>query len=547
MAKFVLAGRADCPYYAKAELLADCLQKNLPDFQIHKITQHPDNWEKWLQEICEKNGWKHKRSPIIWRELLDRGGKGLLLGGFNDFLEHAQHYYNVTSDMMTAEMRQIAVENLQTHIDVEQEEEELKSLIDPLHIWINRAAGHICYHLIPLLANGEIFGMETEVSLHLLDRSDYKEVLRGVVMEAEDLAFPLLRSVSLHTELDGAFLQADVIILLDDILQETIPTLEDCIQQVMAQCKVYGPLIDKNARSNVKIVVMGKTFSNLKTLMLMMNAPSINPQNIVTLALLECEAKAMLARKLNMHSAGIKNLIVWGNVSGSSFVDLSKTELYRYDSAIWGPPSFFRPLLDVLFDREWMRSEFLASLGSLSCWGLHCLGMAPAHVIATVLRYWYQDSPPEEIVSVGVISKGQFRLPEEIVFFMPVRFQNGSWEVLTELEISEKNQEYLQILACDLIREKQVALGEIDELYPRRKAPFLTMEEEEEVVESTSKVEINITSSGQVHFEETRAEEAEGLPDDLTELKSPEEENVEEPADVTEVSSYHEVSLSNLE
>ncbi|XP_048368112.1 putative malate dehydrogenase 1B [Sphaerodactylus townsendi] len=138
MAKFVLAGRANCPYYAKAELLADYLEKNLPNFRIHKITQHPDNWEKWLRKICEQNGWKHKHSPIIWRELLDRGGKGLLLGGFNDFLEHAQHYYNITSDMMTAEMCQIAEENLQTHKEVEQEEEELKSLINPLHIWINR-------------------------------------------------------------------------------------------------------------------------------------------------------------------------------------------------------------------------------------------------------------------------------------------------------------------------------------------------------------------------------------------------------------------------
>uniref|UniRef100_A0ACB8F082 Uncharacterized protein n=1 Tax=Sphaerodactylus townsendi TaxID=933632 RepID=A0ACB8F082_9SAUR len=93
MAKFVLAGRANCPYYAKAELLADYLEKNLPNFRIHKITQHPDNWE---------------------------------------------HYYNITSDMMTAEMCQIAEENLQTHKEVEQEEEELKSLINPLHIWINR-------------------------------------------------------------------------------------------------------------------------------------------------------------------------------------------------------------------------------------------------------------------------------------------------------------------------------------------------------------------------------------------------------------------------
>uniref|UniRef100_A0A8D2LZ02 Putative malate dehydrogenase 1B n=1 Tax=Varanus komodoensis TaxID=61221 RepID=A0A8D2LZ02_VARKO len=355
--------------------------------------------------------------------------------------------------MMTEEMFLIAKENLQTHIEIDREEKELKSLINPLHIWINRASAHICYHLIPLLTNGQIFGMGTEVSLHLLDRRSSKDELEGIVMETQDLASPTLRSVSFHTELDEVFLDADVIILLDDILQETIPTIEECIRQVTDQCEIYGPLIKKNAKSDVKIIVIGKTFVNLKALMLMRHAPSVNRRNIVTLAmLLESEAKAMLARKLQMHPAGIKNLLVWGNISGSSFVDLSKTELYRYDSAIWGPPSFFRPLLDVMFDREWMRTEFVVALSLLTSWGTHCLGMAPAHVIATVLRYWYQDSPPGEMVSLGVISEGQFGLPEDIVYSMPVRFENGNWKVFTEIEINEKMQEFLQILACDLIR-----------------------------------------------------------------------------------------------
>ncbi|KAF7243587.1 putative malate dehydrogenase 1B [Varanus komodoensis] len=116
-----------------------------------------------------------------------------------------------------------------------------------------------------------------------------------------------------------------------------------------------------------------------------------------------------------------------------------------------------------------MRTEFVVALSLLTSWGTHCLGMAPAHVIATVLRYWYQDSPPGEMVSLGVISEGQFGLPEDIVYSMPVRFENGNWKVFTEIEINEKMQEFLQILACDLIRERQVALGEVTELYPQRK------------------------------------------------------------------------------
>ena len=42
---FTFPGSAHCPYYAKIELLADSLQKNVPDFKLHKIVKHPDEWE----------------------------------------------------------------------------------------------------------------------------------------------------------------------------------------------------------------------------------------------------------------------------------------------------------------------------------------------------------------------------------------------------------------------------------------------------------------------------------------------------------------------
>uniref|UniRef100_A0A452HM93 Putative malate dehydrogenase 1B n=1 Tax=Gopherus agassizii TaxID=38772 RepID=A0A452HM93_9SAUR len=563
MAKFVLAGKADCPYFAKAELLADYLQINLPNFKIHKITQHPDKWEQWLRDICEKNGWKHKRSPIVWRELLDRGGKGLLLGGFNDFMEHAQHYYGITSDMLSEQMLRIAKENLQTHIEIEKEEEYIKSLINPLQVWISSASAPACYNLIPLLANGEVFGMATEVSIHLLDSSHYKEILHGIVMEAEDLAFPLLRSVSMHTELDDAFVQADIVILLDDILfQHEIPSLEDCIRQVTEQCKVYGSLIEKNANSKVKVIVSGKTFVNLRALMIMTFAPSIDGQNIIAVAMfLENAAKAMLARKLNMNSAGVKDVIVWGNISGNSYVDLSKAKVYKYDSAIWGPPNFSRHLLDMIYDGSWVRSEFAFVLSSLSSWGHHCLGMSPAHVIATVLRYWYQDSPPGEIVSMGILSEGQFCIPEGIIFSMPVRFQDGSWEVITETEISEETQETLKRLAHDLIQEKQVALGEIPEMRPYKEPAFngfnlLALLEEENV--QTPPEDLDTLSNGLLQPETQEGEkvqattdEPEAPPDGLLQSEMLEEDKVQVPIDDPETSSeslnQSETSLSNAE
>ncbi|NXG58550.1 MDHC protein, partial [Hemiprocne comata] len=464
----VFTGKADCPYYAKAELLADYLQANLPDFRVHKITQHPDKWEQWLHDICEKNGWEHRQSPIIWRELLYRGGKGLLLGGLDDFLEYAQRYYGVNSMMLSEEMLDIAEENLQAHIEIAKEEEEFKNLIKPLQIWITSASAPICYQLIPLLANGEVFGRTTEISIHLLDTDQFKDVLCGIVMEAEDMAFPLLRSISDHTEIDKAFIQADIIIVLDDVLlNREVQSLESYIREVSEICQVYAPLIEKNAKSEVRVISSGKTFVNLKAMMIMTYGPSIKPENVIAVASSwESAAKAMLARRLNMNAAGVKDVIVWGNITGCNYIDLSHAKLYGYDCAIWGPPNFPHPLLSVIYDSEWIHSELLSEQSSLSSRVSHSVGMLPAHAIATVLRYWYHGSPPGEIVSVGVLTKGQYCIPEGIVFSLPVRFQNGNWEVITNLETNEMTQEALGCLAHELIQEKLVALKEIKEMHP---------------------------------------------------------------------------------
>ncbi|NWV41241.1 MDH dehydrogenase, partial [Grantiella picta] len=464
----MFTGRANCPYYAKAELLADYLQTNLPNFKVHKITQHPDEWEQWLHDICETNGWEHTQSPIIWRELLDRGGKGQLLGGLHDFLEYAQQYYAITSMMLSEEMLSIAEENLQAHLEIVKEDEEIKSLIKPIQIWITSASAPVCYHLIPLLANGEVFGMTTEISIHLFDTDQSKEILCSIVMEAEDMAFPLLRSISEHTEIDQAFIEADIIIVLDDVLLNLeVKSLEDYIREVSEICQVYAPLIEKNAKNEVKVISSGKTFANLKATMIRTYGPSIRPENIIAIATSwESAAKAMLARKLNMDIAGVKDVIVWGNITGSNYIDLSHTKLYGYESAIWGPANFQRPLLKMIYDSEWINSDFLSAQSTLSSRVSRCTGILPAHAIATVLQYWYHGSPSGEIISVGILSKGQFCIPEGITFSMPVRFQNGNWEVMTELEINETTQKVLGRLSHELVQEKLVALKEIKEMHP---------------------------------------------------------------------------------
>lgn len=156
--------------------------------------------------------------------------------------------------------------------------------------------------------------MTTEISIHLLDTEQFKEMLRSIVMEAEDMAFPLLRSISEHTKTDQAFIDADIIIVLDDVLLNLeVQSHENYIREVSEICQVYAPLIEKNAKSEVKVISSGKTFANLKATMLRIYGPSIRPENIIAISTSwESAAKAMLARKLNINTAGECLCSIWG-------------------------------------------------------------------------------------------------------------------------------------------------------------------------------------------------------------------------------------------
>lgn len=416
--------------------------------------------------MCEKNKWSHTTSPIIWRELLDRGGKGMLLGGYNEFLEHAQLYYSVTSSMTTELMKTIAQENLETHVEKDLEGESLKGLLSPLQVWITSASAPACYNLIPILTSGEVFGTQTEISIVLFDSKDAEEKLHILASETHDLVSPFLRSISVCTRVQEAFRQAHVVIVLDDSTDKEVYTLEECIRSRVPLCRLYGYLIEKNAHDSVRVIVGGKTFVNLKTVLLMRYAPSI-AHNIVAVALgVEGQARAALARKLRTTPASIKDVIIWGNISGNNYVDLRKAKVYRYESAIWGPPYFSRPVLSLIFDSEWVNGEFVTTLRKLTATGQQLRGMLTAHSIATTLKYWYHGSPPGEIVSLGVLSEGQFGVPEGIVFSMPVKFENGTWKVLTDLKDVEISEKVMTRMTSDLIQEKLVALGDLINFQP---------------------------------------------------------------------------------
>lgn len=148
------------------------------------------------------------------------------------------------------------------------------------------------------MTSGEVFGMHTEISLNLLGNKQAEEDLHIIVTETRDLVAPLLRNISICTQVEDAFRQAHVIIILDENTDGEVYSLEDCIRSRLPPCRLYGYLIEKNAHDSVRVIVGGKTFVNLKTFLLMRYAPNV-AHNIIAVALgVEGQARAALARKL---------------------------------------------------------------------------------------------------------------------------------------------------------------------------------------------------------------------------------------------------------
>ena len=458
MAKFVIAGRADCPFYGKAELLADELSLNLPNFKVHKIVKRPDEWDDWLHKTCQERGWKHSKSPLIWRELVDRGGAGILLGGCDDFLEMANGYYGITSQKMSKELVDISAENMKTKAEIDADEDERRKKINPLRVCVASASSPLAYGVLASLAQGEVFGLNQDVFITLFDEPEAQEKLEGVAMEIQDCAWPLFRGVEVTSDRTVAFSDVSVAVLLDSGTENELTEGVDKNVFLLAsakQFKEHGLALEAHAKKDVKCLIAGGP-ANINTYITSKFAPSIPKQNFCALARLEeNRAKGLIAKKLNVNTAGIKDLIVWGNISLNELADVSHSRVDGYDGAIWGPhvPGFTRPVPEMVHDEKWLAGEFLEALKrrneNLRKERNQAASLSGSAAVLSQLRDWWHGNS-DEMLSLGVISEGWYGVPEGIVFSFPVKFDAGSWKVVDNLTVSEGLMANFQSVAQEL-------------------------------------------------------------------------------------------------
>lgn len=314
-----------------------------------------------------------------------------------------------------------------------------------LTVTVTGAAGQISYSLLPLIANGSIFGPDQPVNLHLLEIPPALTSLDGVVMELEDLATPLLRKVIATADAEEAFRDADVIILVGAFPRKKGMERRDLLAKNIPIFSSQGRIISKVSSPNVRILVVGNP-ANTNAMILSHVAPSIPTRNITALTRLDHNrAVGLIARKFNVTVDEVSDVAIWGNHSSTQYPDFTRAQVCgKYIlSELGGTDIISSKIIPVIQKRG---AAVIQSRGASSA-------MSAAAAIGDHLRSWLIGD--ERVVSMAVPSDGSYGIKEGIWFSFPVRCPGGgTYEIVNGIEIDDFSYHYIEATKDELVAEK---------------------------------------------------------------------------------------------
>jgi malate dehydrogenase len=320
----------------------------------------------------------------------------------------------------------------------------------PVRIAITGAAGQLSYSLIFRIAAGDMLGADQPVILHLLEIPQVMQALEGVVMELGDSAFPLLAGVVTTADPNIAFKDCDYAILIG--ARPRGPSM-DRNHLLMANAAIFqaqGQALNQHASRDVKVVVVGNPV-NTNALIVLKNAPGLNPKNITAMMRLDHNrALSLLAEKTGISSAHVKKVAVWGNHSATQYPDISFAEI---DGKAAGE----------LTTEEWRDDTFIPTVRQRGAMILKARGESGAASAAAAaidhMRDWVFGSDGRW-VSMGVYSKGNsYGINGDLIYGLPVVCKNGEWREVTGLSISDFSRQMLKATEQELIGEREAVAG----------------------------------------------------------------------------------------
>jgi len=316
-------------------------------------------------------------------------------------------------------------------------------------ILVTGAAGQIGYALLPRIASGEMLGPDQPVILHMLEIPQAKQALDGIVMELEDCAYPLLAGVVPTVDPTEAFTDVDVVLFVGAFPRKDGMERKDLIAKNAQIFSEQGKVLDKVAKKDVKVVVVGNP-ANTNCLIVMKHAPSVPRENFTALTRLDHNrAKSQVALKLKVGVDQVKNTIIWGNHSGTQFPDLSH-------ATVGG-----KPIAQVLQDETWGQDDFVKTVQQRGAAVIKARGLSSAFSAANAIvdhvHDWLVGTRDGEIVSMAVVANGSYGISDEIIYSYPVSSKAGKWTIVQGLTISNWAREKMEITRKELVEERGMA------------------------------------------------------------------------------------------
>ena len=317
----------------------------------------------------------------------------------------------------------------------------------PVRVAVTGAAGQIGYALLFRIASGEMLGKDQPVILQLLELPIDKAqaALRGVIMELEDCAFPLLAGVVGTDDPEVAFKDADVALLVGARPRGPGMERKDLLLENAKIFTAQGAALNKVASRDVKVLVVGNP-ANTNAYIAMKSAPDLKPGNFTAMLRLDHNrALSQLAGKAGVAVGEIEKLVVWGNHSPTMYPD------YRF-ATVNG-----ESLKDRINDADWNANEFIPKVGKRGAAIIEARGLSSAASAANAaidhVHDWVLGSNGKW-VTMGIPSDGSYGIPEGVIFGFPVTTENGSYTMVKDLPIDAFSQAAIDKTLAELEEER---------------------------------------------------------------------------------------------
>ena len=315
---------------------------------------------------------------------------------------------------------------------------------EPVRVAVTGAAGQISYSLLFRIASGQMLGDDQPITLQLLEIPPAMEAVRGVVMELDDCAFPLIADIIATDDPDVAFKDASYALLVGSRPRGPGMERKDLLEANGAIFSAQGKSLNDHAAKDVKVLVVGNP-ANTNCLIAQRNAPDLDASQFTAMTRLDHNrALTQLAQKTGKHVTKVSGMTIWGNHSATQYPDIFHADVAGTAAS-------------DLVDQDWVDSDFIPTVQQRGAAIIDARGLSSAASAANAaiehMRDWVAGTG-DAWVSMAVYSDGSYGVEEGLIYSFPCRCAGGEWSIVTGLEISEYSQSKMSATEAELAEER---------------------------------------------------------------------------------------------